>query len=39
VIPEHFSSHHEVAGAMSRAKKEAKKVPGNSLFMDRRQVA
>ena len=39
VIPEHFSSHHEVAGAMSRAKKEAKKVPGNSLFMDRRQMA
>ena len=39
VVPEHFKSHHEVAGAMSRAKKEAKKVQGNSLFMDRRQLS
>ena len=37
VIPEYFNSHHEVSGAMSRAKKEAKKVQGNSLLLDRRQ--
>ncbi len=36
VVPEHFTSHHEVAGAMSRTKKEAKKIQGNSLFIDRR---
>ena len=36
VLPEHFKSHHEVAGAMSRTKKEAKKTLGNSLFIDRR---
>ena len=36
VFPEHFNSHHEVAGAMGRAKKEAKKTAGNSLFIDRR---
>lgn len=38
VIPQFFKSHHEVAGAMSRAKKEAKKVKGNILYLDRRQV-
>jgi len=37
VIPEHFKSHHEVAGAMNSAKKQAKKSIGNSLFVDRRQ--
>ncbi|MBC7755230.1 MAG: phosphodiesterase [Bdellovibrio sp.] len=36
VLPECFKSHHEVAGAMSRSKKEAKKTQGNSLFIDRR---
>lgn len=36
VLPELFNSHHEVAGAMSVAKKQAKKVQGNSLFVDRR---
>lgn len=36
VAPELFKSHHEVAGAMSRAKQEAKKIKGNSLFVDRR---
>jgi diguanylate cyclase (GGDEF)-like protein len=39
VEPELFKSHHEVAGAMSRAKKEAKKTPGNSLFIDRRSTS
>lgn len=36
VDPEKFASHHEVAAAASLAKKEAKKSPGNALFMDRR---
>ncbi|MFQ6404239.1 GGDEF domain-containing protein [Methylophilus sp. 'Pure River'] len=31
-----FASHHEVAGAMSNAKKQAKKTIGNSLFTERR---
>jgi diguanylate cyclase (GGDEF)-like protein len=37
VVPEHFKSHHEVAGAMNNAKKQAKKTSGNCLFVDRRQ--
>jgi len=36
INPEHFASHHEVAAAASLAKKEAKKTPGNALFLDRR---
>ena len=36
IFPEQFNSHHEVAGAMGNAKKEAKKIQGNSLFLDRR---
>lgn len=36
VEPALFKSHHEVAGAMGRVKKEAKKIQGNSLFIDRR---
>lgn len=36
VSSELFASHHEVAGAMSHAKKQAKKIVGNSLFTDRR---
>ncbi len=31
-----FPSHHEVAAAATVAKKEAKKIQGNSLFLDRR---
>lgn len=34
---DHFASHHEVAGAMSNAKKQAKKTIGNSLFTERRK--
>lgn len=34
-----FTSHHEVAGAMSNAKKQAKKMLGNSLFIERRKLA
>ena len=37
VVPALFKSHHEVAGAMSNVKKEAKKTLGNTLFIDRRQ--
>lgn len=37
VEPNRYCSHHEVAGAMSLAKKEAKKIQGNSLFIERRQ--
>jgi diguanylate cyclase (GGDEF)-like protein len=31
-----FHSHHEVAAAASSAKKQAKKIPGNAIFLDRR---
>lgn len=36
VQPGHFADHHEVAAAASAAKREAKKTPGNSLFVERR---
>src|SRR3990167_654027 len=36
--PEHFSSHHEIAEAAAIAKKMAKKKPGNSLFVERREL-
>ncbi len=36
VQPELFSTHHEVAAAMTVAKKQAKKLKGNSLFYERR---
>jgi GGDEF domain-containing protein len=39
VSAESFASHHEVAGAMSHAKKQAKKIAGNSLFTERRKQA
>lgn len=31
-----FTSHHEVATSVSAAKKQAKKTPGNALFLERR---
>lgn len=34
-----FLSHHEVSAAMSDAKKMAKKISGNSLFVEQRQAA
>ncbi|MCF8184112.1 MAG: EAL and GGDEF domain-containing protein [Polynucleobacter sp.] len=39
VIVEHtnFASHHEVSAALSEAKKEAKRIPGSALFVERRQ--
>ncbi len=35
--PGQFLSHHQIASAASEAKKQAKKIPGNSLFIERRQ--
>jgi diguanylate cyclase (GGDEF)-like protein len=32
-----FGSHHQIATVASEAKKQAKKIPGNSLFIERRQ--
>ncbi len=34
---EDFHSHHEVSAAVSSAKKQAKKISGNSLFVERRR--
>lgn len=36
VSPGQFMSHHDVSAAMSDAKKMAKKMPGNSLFIEQR---
>lgn len=38
VEPELYQSHHEVATAATVAKKQAKKIHGNSLFVERRQA-
>lgn len=38
VSPGQFMSHHEVSAAMSNAKKMAKKIPGNSLFIEQRSL-
>ncbi len=38
VIPELFSSHYEVAEAATAAKKMAKEKPGNSLFIEQRNL-
>lgn len=36
ILPGEHHSHHEVATAATRAKKQAKKISGNSLFLERR---
>ncbi|MEN3366736.1 MAG: hypothetical protein V7606_4010, partial [Burkholderiales bacterium] len=36
VAPGQYGSHHQIAAAAAEAKKEAKKIPGNSLFIERR---
>jgi diguanylate cyclase (GGDEF)-like protein len=36
VEPGRYDSHHQIAAAAAEAKKEAKKIPGNSLFIERR---
>lgn len=33
-----YRSHHEIAGAAAEAKRQAKKIPGNSLFIERRSA-
>ncbi|MBI4809735.1 MAG: phosphodiesterase [Nitrosomonadales bacterium] len=38
VVPGQFVSHHEVSAAMSEAKKMAKKIQGNSLFIEQRST-
>jgi diguanylate cyclase (GGDEF)-like protein len=37
VQPGTFASHHDVSAALSEAKKEAKRVPGSVVFIERRQ--
>lgn len=37
VEPRQYYSHHQIATAATEAKKQAKKIHGNSLFLDRRQ--
>ncbi|TFW14818.1 GGDEF domain-containing protein [Duganella callida] len=37
VEPQQYYSHHQIATAASESKKQAKKIHGNSLFLDRRQ--
>ncbi len=37
VDPGQYLSHHQIATAASDAKRQAKKIPGNSLFIERRQ--
>ncbi|MDD5249353.1 MAG: hypothetical protein PHY45_10230, partial [Rhodocyclaceae bacterium] len=39
VEPGHFQSHHEVSAAVTEAKKQAKKIPGSALFVERRRLA
>ncbi|WP_377704829.1 GGDEF domain-containing protein [Pseudoduganella sp. UC29_71] len=39
VEPHQYYSHHQIATQASDAKKQAKKIHGNSLFVDRRQTA
>jgi len=36
--PNQYGSHHEVSSAIANAKKQAKKISGNSLFIERRSV-
>jgi diguanylate cyclase (GGDEF)-like protein len=37
VEPGQYASHHQIAAAVAEAKKQAKKIAGNSLFIERRQ--
>jgi diguanylate cyclase (GGDEF)-like protein len=38
VEPQHYHSHHQIATAAAESKKQAKKMPGNSLFIERRET-
>ncbi|MDD2914824.1 MAG: GGDEF domain-containing protein [Gallionella sp.] len=37
ILPEEFSSLHQVSAMATATKKQAKKIPGNSLFIERRE--
>ncbi|HEV7856655.1 MAG TPA: GGDEF domain-containing protein [Herminiimonas sp.] len=37
VNPGQYGSHHQIAAIAAEAKRQAKKIPGNSIFIDRRQ--
>jgi hypothetical protein len=37
VEPHQYYSHHQIATSAAEAKKQAKKIHGNSLFLDRRR--
>lgn len=37
IDPDVFASHHEVSTAVTEAKRQAKRTPGNNLFIERRQ--
>ncbi|HWT55336.1 MAG TPA: GGDEF domain-containing protein, partial [Rhodocyclaceae bacterium] len=39
VEPNQYTSHNEIAASMAEAKKQAKKAPGNYLFIERRKPA
>lgn len=39
VQPGNFGSHHEISAAAAEAKKQAKRIAGNSLFVERRRTA
>ena len=39
VEPSQFQSHHEVSAAVTEAKKQAKKIPGSALFVERRRLS
>jgi diguanylate cyclase (GGDEF)-like protein len=39
VEPRQYYTHHQIATAAAESKKQAKKIHGNSLFIDRRQAA
>jgi diguanylate cyclase (GGDEF)-like protein len=38
IPPDVYSSHHEIAEATAQVKKQAKRISGNSLFIERRKV-
>jgi diguanylate cyclase (GGDEF)-like protein len=38
VDPKRYPSHHEISSATAHAKKQAKKILGNSLFLERRTI-
>jgi EAL domain-containing protein (putative c-di-GMP-specific phosphodiesterase class I)/GGDEF domain-containing protein len=38
VEPHQYDNHHQIAAAATKSKKQAKKIHGNSLFLDRRHL-